>query len=121
VFASSIVTLVFDIKAVNHFVSEGGHADLAQGSMNATMANEPLDYIPGSTVPHQPAGAFWSVLNRLLIIFQVIVLLLSELGWPSSFFKTYFPILGNDFGLGPLGIAQILYVYYQSSSSYTGD
>jgi hypothetical protein len=69
----------------------------------------------GSTVPHQPAGAFWSVLNRLLIIFQVTVLLLSELGWPSAFFKTYFPILGDDFGLGPLGIAQILYVVLAAS------
>jgi hypothetical protein len=59
-------------------------------------------------VPSQPAGAFWAVLNRLLIIFQVIVLLLSELGFPSAFFKTYFPILSDDFGLGALGVAQCL-------------
>lgn len=64
----------------------------------------------GSTVPNQPAGAFWAVLNRLLIIFQVIVLLLSEIGWPAAFFSRFFPILGEDFGLGALGVIQCLYV-----------
>ena len=64
----------------------------------------------GSTVPNQPAGAFWAVLNRLLIIFQVIVLVMSELSWPMSFFNRYFPILGDDFGLGALGVIQCLYV-----------
>lgn len=58
----------------------------------------------GSTVPNQPAGAFWAVLNRLLIIFQVVVLILSELRWPISFFNKYFPVLGDEFGLGALGI-----------------
>jgi len=33
-----------------------------------------------STVPNQPAGVFWAVLNRLLIIFQTIALIMSELG-----------------------------------------
>lgn len=62
----------------------------------------------GSTVPNQPAGAFWAVLNRLLIIGQTIVLILSEFGWPASFFNRYFPVLGKDFGLGALGIMQCL-------------
>ena len=47
-------------------------------------------------------------MNRLLIIFQVIVLILSEVGWPARFFRTYFPVLGPDFGLGALGIFQCL-------------
>jgi hypothetical protein len=68
-------------------------------------------------VPHQPAGAFWAVVNRCLIVFQVIVLVLSEIGWPSALFKTYFPVLGDDFGLGALGIAQCLYVFYLFASS----
>ena len=62
----------------------------------------------GSTVPNQPAGVFWAVVNRLLIIFQVIVLILAEVGWPASFFARFFPVLGPDFGLGPLGIFQCL-------------
>ena len=65
----------------------------------------------GSTVPNQPAGAFWAVLNRLLIVGQTIVLLLSEFGWPSVFFERFFPILGTDFGLGPLGLMQCLFVF----------
>ncbi len=62
----------------------------------------------GSTVPNQPAGVFWAVVNRLLIIFQIIVLILSEIGWPATFFAKYFPVLGPDFGLGALGIFQCL-------------
>lgn len=63
-----------------------------------------------STVPNQAAGAFWAVLNRLLIIFQVIILLLSELSWPAMgrFFDTYFPVLGPSFGLGALGVFECL-------------
>jgi hypothetical protein len=51
---------------------------------------------------------FWAVLNRLLVICQVVVLILSELGWPASFFDRFFPVLGKDFGLGALGVIQCL-------------
>ncbi|KAI0748397.1 hypothetical protein C8Q80DRAFT_1270813 [Daedaleopsis nitida] len=95
VFASSIFVLVNDVQAVNR---------AAANSVDMTDC----DYIDGSTVPNQPAGVFWAVVNRLLIIFQVIVLLFSEFGWPASFFRTYFPVLGPDFGLGALGIFQCL-------------
>ena len=30
----------------------------------------------------------------------------SECGWPAPFFDRFFPVLGSDFGLGPLGIFQ---------------
>ncbi|KAG5646184.1 hypothetical protein DXG03_004237 [Asterophora parasitica] len=113
VFASNIVTLVHDIQAVNRFVA----ADkLAFNSTDATSADNStvgldmseMDYITGSTVPNQPAGAFWAVLNRLLIIGQAVVLIMSEVGWPASFFDRYFPVLGKDFGLGALGVMQCL-------------
>ncbi|EPQ57960.1 hypothetical protein GLOTRDRAFT_136775 [Gloeophyllum trabeum ATCC 11539] len=103
VFSSSIVVMVHDVQAVNHFLSASSASD------NSTVnAMEDCDYIEGSTVPNQPAGAFWAVLNRLLIIFQVIMLFLSEIGWPATFFKTYFPVLGKDFGLGALGVFECL-------------
>ncbi|THH30450.1 hypothetical protein EUX98_g3734 [Antrodiella citrinella] len=92
-FTSSIVTMANDINAVNHF-------------NKASCPRNDCDYVTGSTVPNQAAGAFWAVLNRLLIMFQAIVLLLSEVGWPDQFFVRYFPILGRDFGLGALGIIQ---------------
>jgi len=101
VFTSNIVTLVHDVQAVNRFVA--GNTDSAQTN-NSTVAD--LDYISGSTVPNQPAGVFWAVLNRLLIIGQAIVLLLSEFGWPAAFFDRFFPVLGKDFGLGALGVMQ---------------
>ncbi|KAF8623329.1 hypothetical protein AX15_006407 [Amanita polypyramis BW_CC] len=96
VFASQIVVMVTNIKAVNVFETNAG---------NATDYHD-CDYIDGSTVPNQPAGVFWAVVATLLIIFQSIVLLLSEVGWPIKFFDRYFPVLGSNFGLGPLGIFQ---------------
>lgn len=59
-----------------------------------------------STVPNQAAGIFWAVVNRVLILLEIITLILSEVGWPMKFFNTFFPVLGSDFGLGPLGIFQ---------------
>jgi len=107
VFSSNIVTLVHDVQAVNNF--EAGKTDAAAVDSNTTV-EEVLhaDYIVNSTVPNQPAGVFWAVLNRLLIIAQVVILLLSEFGWPSAFFNRFFPVLGKDFGLGALGIIQCL-------------
>ena len=59
-------------------------------------------------MPNQPAGVFWAVVNRLLIIAQVIILIFSEIGWPAAFFDRFFPVLGKDFGLGALGVIQCL-------------
>ncbi|KIP07800.1 hypothetical protein PHLGIDRAFT_19086 [Phlebiopsis gigantea 11061_1 CR5-6] len=95
VFASSIFVLVHDVEAVNRFMKDASESDMID-----------CDYIENSTVPNQPAGVFWAVVNRLLIIFQIIVLILSEVGWPLAFFDRFFPVLGSHFGLGPLGIFQ---------------
>jgi len=102
-FASSILTLVHDIEGVNHFVAAG---KIGGGNSTSTLVN--CDYIDGTTVPNQPAGVFWAVLNRLLIIGQVFILFLSEVGWPATFFDRFFPVLGRDFGLGALGTIQCL-------------
>jgi len=93
-FSSSIVTMVSDVRAVNKFQQDIHPADGACG------------YVEGSTVPNQPAGVFWAVVNRLFIIFQLVFLLLSEVSWPMFFFDRFFPVLGSQFGLGSLGIFQ---------------
>jgi len=101
-FASSILTLVHDVQGVNRFITAGrSHATSIDALVNC-------DYIDGTTVPNQPAGVFWAVLNRLLIIGQITVLVLSEIGWPSAFFDRFFPILGSEFGVGALGLIQCL-------------
>ena len=64
--------------------------------------------IRGSTVPNEPGGALFAVLNRVLILLETIFLVLSEIGWPLSFFDRFFPVLGSEFGLGPLGIFECL-------------
>jgi len=114
VFSSSIVTLVDDIKTYNNFISARQAASLVNPvTGNVTyLAPSVLngDYIEGSTVPNQPAGIFGAILNRLLIIFQVIVLVLSEIsmGYLDIFFDRFFPVLGTSFGVGALGVFQCL-------------
>ncbi|KIM62037.1 hypothetical protein SCLCIDRAFT_1215375 [Scleroderma citrinum Foug A] len=100
VFASSIFVMVKDIEAVNSY-------EATKQSNNSTQADlVNCDYIENSTVPNQLGGVFWAIVNRLLIIFQVIILIMSEVGWPASFFDRFFPVLGTGFGLGALGIFQ---------------
>ncbi|KAH7872601.1 uncharacterized protein C8R40DRAFT_474720 [Lentinula edodes] len=125
VFASNIVTLVHDVEAVNRFMAAKGsdvsasnstitdmlNCDYIECVFNFPDCNNPTNWFSSrrdSTVPNQPAGIFWAVLNRLLIIGQTVVLVLSELGWPSKFFDRFFPVLGKDFGLGALGVIQCL-------------
>jgi len=100
-FSSSIFVIVTDIRAVNTYT-------LASPSSPLKKTNPNPDYIPNSTVPAQAAGVFWAVLNRLLILIQVVILLLSEVAWPIRFFDRFFPVLGSEFGLGPIGIFQCL-------------
>lgn len=99
VFSSSIFVMVNDVRAVNEFMAARGDAD-----------TEDCDYIENSTVPNQAAGVFWAILNRILIILEVIILLLAELSHPiiSRFFDRFFPVLGPNFGLGALGVFECL-------------
>ncbi|KAF5373704.1 hypothetical protein D9758_000955 [Tetrapyrgos nigripes] len=99
VFSSSILVMVTNIKAVNAF-----QAAVQNGTGDNLLGN--CDYIDGSTVPNQAAGVFWAVVSTLLILFQSVILLLSECSWPMPFFDRFFPVLGTNFGLGALGIFQ---------------
>lgn len=109
-FSSTVVTMADDIKAVNAFIAAGKSNDSGSSGNSTTLdcSVSDCDYISGSTVPNQPAGAFWAVLNSLLVIAQSIVCILSELSWPDRFFEAYFPVLGPSFGLGALGVIQCL-------------
>jgi len=66
------------------------------------------DYLEGSSVPNQAAGIFWAVVNRLFIIGLTILLVLSEVGWPSRFFEDFMPVFGPQFGVGILGAVQVI-------------
>jgi len=107
VFSSNLVTLVHDIQAVNRFIA-AGKVVAVDGGNGTVVDMSDCDYIEDSTVPNQAAGIFWAVLNRLFILGQTIVLLLSEFSWPLAFFDRFFPVLGKEFGLGPLGVIQCL-------------
>jgi len=99
VFASNIQVIVHDIQGVNKFINAS-----SSGSLDDDMID--CDYIEDTTVPNQPAGIFWAVVNRLLILGECIFLLLSEVGFPMSFFDRFFPVLGSNFGVGALGVFQ---------------
>jgi len=115
VFSSQIVVLVNDIQVIQSLTqpqvivqSSNTTQDFGdfEGVANDSMAD--CDYLDGSTIPNQPAGAFWAVVNRFLIIFEIIILFFSEIGWPQKFFTNYFPMLGRDFGLGVVGVFECL-------------
>lgn len=50
----------------------------------------------------------FAIINHLFIIFQCILLVLSEVSWPSWFFDDFIPVLGKDHGVAILGFMQIL-------------
>lgn len=77
----------------------------------ATVTLSPVytcDYYKGATVPSQAGGTFWSVLNRVFILAECILLILSEIGFPKVLFVNYIPMLGPEYGLGFLGVLQTL-------------
>jgi len=110
VFASSVFTLVQDISAWNRFVNAGYKNMIildGNSGLNGTLINIGNEYASGSTVPNQPGGPFFAVLNRLFIIFQTVVLVMAELEYPSEIFNRSFPVLGSEFGVGALGLFQV--------------
>jgi hypothetical protein len=116
-FASSIVVVVSDIRAVNEFQHDPSSNDESCGYIECVHLRicyvrslTLVSFFRNSTVPNQPAGVFWAVLNRLFIAFQLVFLFLSEISWPIAFFDRFFPVLGSEFGLGALGVFQTLYV-----------
>jgi hypothetical protein len=48
--------------------------------------------------------------TNLTIVFECLLLTLSETGFPKRLFEEYLPILGPAHGLGCLGVFQALYV-----------
>ncbi|OCF33235.1 hypothetical protein I316_04976 [Kwoniella heveanensis BCC8398] len=105
VLAANIVTMADDIKAIKAPVS-------------AETQEVDCDYIEYSSVPEQTGGPFWSILNRIFIVFECTLLTMSEIGIPRRLFEEWIPILGPAHGLGPLGVfqaligAQVLSHYY---------
>ncbi len=65
-----------------------------------------------AAVPTQAGGEFWSISNRIFIIFQCLVLFLSELSLPIGIiqraFELHLPILSENYGLGFLGVVQVI-------------
>ncbi|KAF8335728.1 uncharacterized protein EI90DRAFT_3144762 [Cantharellus anzutake] len=106
VFSSSIVTMAGDIAAIRR-----SPADLSQHnstiSINGTDYIFDCDYRENSTVPMQPGGSMFAIINHIFIIFQIILLFMSEISWPMSFLDNFVPVLGTQHGVGILGFMQI--------------
>ncbi|CAE6364898.1 unnamed protein product [Rhizoctonia solani] len=105
VIASSIVVMVRDANAICNEISISVKP---QASESSNKPNFGRTYMTSSTVPLQPGGGFFAILSRLLIILQCILLILAEVEWPNSFFINHIPILGPRYGVGILGMIQVL-------------
>ncbi|KAF9505768.1 hypothetical protein BS47DRAFT_1322196 [Hydnum rufescens UP504] len=113
VFAS---TSVYISRACVHYVTHISVASwppsLASNAANTVVINGTeyfvdCDYLGNSTVPLQPGGSMFAIINQLFIIFQVLLLFFSEISWPSSFFDNFIPVFGSSHGVGILGFMQI--------------
>jgi len=108
VFSSNILVMYQDIQAIRGENSDSSSSGSSNSTMSATDEYVDCDYLEDSTVPNQPAGAFWAILNRLFILFQCIILLWSELGFYEAILKDFMPVLGPDFGVWTLGAMQCM-------------
>jgi hypothetical protein len=99
VFIANFVIMAQDIQAI-HNESHATAAELA--------ADEECDFIGASSVPNQAAGTFRAFLIIALNIVEIIILFLSETGFPASFFKKWIPCLDNEQSLVCLGVLQLL-------------
>ncbi|OCF55533.1 hypothetical protein L486_07017 [Kwoniella mangroviensis CBS 10435] len=96
VLAANVVTMADDIKAIK------------SSNASNSESEEDCEYYEYSSVPDQTGGPFWSILNRIFIIFECILLTMSEVGIPRRLFEEWIPILGPAHGLGCLGVFQAL-------------
>lgn len=94
VFIANIVIMAQDIQAIQHGVTDKDHED--------------CDYIENSGVPNQPAGAFRAFFIIALNIVEVMVLFLSETGFPPNLFKKWIPCLESESSLVGLGVLEVL-------------
>ncbi|KZO97575.1 hypothetical protein CALVIDRAFT_74517 [Calocera viscosa TUFC12733] len=108
VFSSNILVLYQDITAIREAASDSSSTVSSNSTSSAADDMVECDYLDYSTVPNQPAGAFWAILNRLFILFQCIIILWSELGFWEGVLKEYMPILGPDFGVWTIGAMQCM-------------
>jgi len=94
VLIANIVIMAQDIQAIQHGVTDKNHED--------------CDYIENSGVPNQPAGTFRAFFIIALNIVEVVVLFLSETGFPPAFFKAWIPCLATESSLVGVGVLEVL-------------
>jgi hypothetical protein len=94
VFIANIVIMAQDIQALQQGATDTNHED--------------CDYIENSGVPNQPAGTFRAFFIIALNIVEVVVLFLSETGFPHNFFQNWIPCLEFKSSLVGLGVLEVL-------------
>lgn len=106
--SGSVAALAATANSASTSTSPSATEKAANPTITAPAPVYTCDYYKGSTVPSQAGGTFWSVLNRVFILGECLLLILSEIGFPKSLFANYIPMLGPDYGLGCLGVLQTL-------------
>ncbi|KAG8833094.1 hypothetical protein FRC17_000033 [Serendipita sp. 399] len=93
VLVANLVILAEDVRALRQPVDKD---------------HEDCEYIEGTSVPNQPAGNFRAFLSIALNLIEVVILMLAEVGFPESFFKSWIPCLDKDHSLVGIGVLQFL-------------
>ncbi|PLW51956.1 hypothetical protein PCASD_00785 [Puccinia coronata f. sp. avenae] len=120
-FAMEIYFIVVNIQGVHRHSqavsadSGSQKQDLGSKSLNATNTAFPSSeasacgYIEGTNVPITFGGVLFFVLAQLFNMIILILCLLSELSFPPlpKFFESFFPTLGQTFGVGVLGSLEV--------------
>ncbi|KAJ9100103.1 hypothetical protein QFC19_005783 [Naganishia cerealis] len=105
IFASQIVGAAIDADAFRQ-----SRDDNITHMSTFQQDNLDCDYFEYSSVPDQPGGIFWAILNRTFILIVVLILLPTELVIPAKkltqFYIDYIPIISPAHGLGILGVIQ---------------
>lgn len=73
----------------------------------ATPAASHGGYIPDTTIPAQPGGHVFSLIARIVLSIELLLLFLSEIGFPKQIFQKHIAMLGPDYGTFWLGLFQI--------------
>ncbi|KAJ9109203.1 hypothetical protein QFC21_000532 [Naganishia friedmannii] len=92
----------------------GAAMESRHGDFNHTSSYQDddldCDYFEYTSVPDQPGGIFWAILNRTFILMVIVLLLPTELVIPvkklTQFYIDYIPIISPAHGLGILGVIQ---------------
>lgn len=110
----SIVASILVLASTLEVMVLDGRETAAATKEDATIWDD-CEYIPGTDVPTHTWGLFWAQLDRAFVMLLCIICVLSDINWGGYCergFNYCLPVLGSEFGTGPLGAVQMMVSLY---------